>query len=193
MLSANYYPYGCHWEEDGFEFPHELYCDVCGSAHIAKNKENLSYVWHGIGPEEHCWKCGAEPVHHDPFYVSRFDNWRIDFIFDELKRVEESYCSGQFMTREQIGKNRAYLRTIIDAIHKADTNHWANRYEDTMNNRVKSELFIRINQLAILKQEGDRDEAVGELQFMSMEMDDLCMMLDELEKNLKLPPSHCHY
>lgn len=32
----------------------------------------------------------------------------------------------------------------------------------------------------------------GELHAMSMEMDDLCMILDELENDLQLPPSHCH-
>ena len=192
LMMGSYYPYDIP-EDDGFEFPYRHFCDVCGSACANENKVNLTYAWLGLGPEEHCWKCGAEPEHHDPFYSGRFENWRIDFILNELNRVEEAYRSMRFMTRDQIAKNRYYFSAIISALKNSDCDYWPERYDFSVNMQQSQELYIRIIQLATIKHGGDREAAIKEYQFVSLEPDDLFKILDELNHNLNLPFSYKHY
>lgn len=170
---------------DGFEFPGHLYCDVCGSFHTKQVKENLKFLWLGIGAEEHCWKCGAEPENHDPFYAQRFENWHMDFIFDEMKRVENAYTSRHiFMTQAQIEKNRIYLRAALEAMLESDLAHWPERYDFSVSLYQQSALRSWITQLAIIKYEGDCEKASNEYSNVSTHMDDLYTMLSELENNI---------
>jgi hypothetical protein len=182
ILFANF-PHDGDWYDDS-DSDYEATCPICGAKCSRGNEKNLKLPWLGLGMEEHCWECGAEPEDHDPFYQQRFNGWKMYHKLEELIRVENIYCSNKFMTRDQIAMNRKYFGLIVAAINSAIYDHWPDRHQSLIRQRQSKELYERLIQLATQTHGGDESKALNEYGFMSREIEDLYTIIGELEAEI---------
>lgn len=182
ILSAMIY---CKYDDEWIDSDdaREPCCPACGANDKYHNEVNRKRVWLGIGPDEFCQVCGAEPEQQNSLYSCR-ENWSIPQLLTELASVNEVYESYQFMSRTEVLKNREYFSSLISAIQISDQDYWKDRHAKTLENRHRSELRDAVVEVAAMLNGGDRELAMNEYGGVSREIDDIYFILDDLKARL---------
>jgi hypothetical protein len=184
ILTAHRYDDDCY---DGDDADRGMPC--CGAPEASYVNPNDRTIWLGLGEEEHCPECGAAAEHTGPGHISRLKWWPLHHLLREAVNVEAAYEGRLHMTRDQISKNRDYFKRIVAAISEANHEHRPDRHRLSVEKRHADQLFARVIDLVSRLNGGNRGDAMNEYGDMSRDIDDLYTIIDELQNELKLPPS----